>query len=320
MFHRESPQDAARFRKDSSPPVSSDSANPKTGQGASPRSHPRFGLARWSLAAQRRPPGEPHKATSADDQVPSDPIPLSPQNAHSALSSATPNPPPPVLEVWFVGCHTDVGGSSVPDTVRCSLSDITLRWMIKQVVLSNCGIKSDETALKEADIDVSTIALDSPTQPAMNNSEVEAGAALPTPQALPNSPGDGESEEHMIRRGVQEQDLQQKQDAMAPIYDQLKIQPLWWLLELLPIKSTWQEADGTWKSKWRCAIMSSFPPPNDTLTFWCLPHFSINFGRGRTIRDEHPNFHVSVRQRIAASELNYKPRATWTAGSEQYVE
>ena len=274
--------------------MSPESANPEPGEGTSLRSHPRFGLARWSLAAQRRPPGEPHKATSANDQAPSDPIPLSPQNAHSALSSATlpSNPPPPVLEVWFAGCHSDVGGSSVPDTVRYSLSDITLRWMVKQVVLSNCGIKFDETALKEADIDISTIALDSLTQPAMNNSEVEAVATLPTPQ----------------------------EDAIAPIYDQLKIQPLWWLLELLPIKSTWQEADGTWKSKWRCAIMNSFPPPNDTLTFWCLPHFSINFGRGRTIRDEHPNFHVSVRQRIAASELNYKPRATWTAGSEQYVE
>ena len=257
MFHRESPQDAARFRKDSSPPVSSDSANPKTGQGASPRSYPRFGLARWSLAAQRRPPGEPHKATSADDQVPSGPIPLSPQNAHSALSSAAlpSNPPPPVLEVWFAGCHSDVGGSSVPDTVRYSLSDITLRWMVKQVVLSNCGIKFDETALKEADIDISTIALDSLTQPAMNNSEVEAVATLPTPQ----------------------------EDAIAPIYDQLKIQPLWWLLELLPIKSTWQEADGTWKSKWRCAIMNSFSIPNEpSLSGVYPPSVSIVAEAGRS--------------------------------------
>lgn len=155
-------------------------------------------------------------------------------------------PIPPVREVWFSGCHADIGGSSVPDVVRYSLSDITLQWMVKQVVLSKCGIKFDEEALQRADINISKIP---------------------------------------------------KQDVMANVYDQLKIKWIWWLSEFVPIRSTWQEPDGTWKSAWR-----------------------INFGRGRKVRDPHPDFHVSVRERMENADLKYKPRATWTEGSEQYVD
>jgi len=50
-------------------------------------------------------------------------------------------------------------------------------------------------------------------------------------------------------KGVEEQ-VWPKGDILAYIHDKLKSQPWWWFLELMPMKFTWQEADGTWKSKW----------------------------------------------------------------------
>jgi len=60
--------------------------------------------------------------------------------------------PEDVLEVWFSGCHSDVGGGAVADGVARSLSDITLRWMVRQVMASTCGIMFDNAALARASI------------------------------------------------------------------------------------------------------------------------------------------------------------------------
>lgn len=35
-------------------------------------------------------------------------------------------------------------------------------------------------------------------------------------------------------------------DAVAPLYDQLKIVPYWWILELIPLLGTFQQEDGSW--------------------------------------------------------------------------
>jgi hypothetical protein len=47
-----------------------------------------------------------------------------------------------VLEVWFAGCHSDVGGGAVKDDSEEQelLSQISLNWMIDQVRQSKCGI------------------------------------------------------------------------------------------------------------------------------------------------------------------------------------
>ncbi|KAL9711343.1 hypothetical protein Ac2012v2_005887 [Leucoagaricus gongylophorus] len=57
-----------------------------------------------------------------------------------------------VLEVWFAGCHTDIGGSAVPNDMPQGLSDITLRWMLREIVKSQCGILFNDDALREAGI------------------------------------------------------------------------------------------------------------------------------------------------------------------------
>jgi len=264
LFHRETPEDAAK-RKDESQPARTVNAtttlpDPETVGETNSRPRPKFGLTRWGIVVQRLSSREQYQIHGTNSRVPSSPKARSPERKvpSETLSKVLKNsePLPAVQEVWFAGCHSDVGGGAVEDAVRYSLGDISLRWMVKQVVLSQCGIRFDAGALRMADIDVSNIVLSGPTQPTMEQiwrrkSESEAGTVSP---ASPGSPGEDGSGEYMIRKGkesdVETQTWPREQDVLTDIHDELKSQPLWWLLELVPMKFTWQEADGTWKSKW----------------------------------------------------------------------
>jgi len=50
------------------------------------------------------------------------------------------------------------------------------------------------------------------------------------------------------------------------------------------------------------------------------PVLRINFGRGRQIRSDRPLFHESVRERMVAANLEYRPQARWDTDKEQYVD
>ena len=62
------------------------------------------------------------------------------------------------------------------------------------------------------------------------------------------------------------------------------------------------------------------PLLSDNLSLTYDETFRINFGRGREIRSDQPNFHESVRQRMAVADIKYKPMARWTPETERYVE
>ena len=221
-----------------------------------PRPRPKFGLTRWGVAVQRFSAQEQYRIRGSKRVIKSNPKSLSPEREEpSGTPSRTLDPLRAVEEVWFAGCHSDVGGGAIEDTVRYSLADVSLRWMVKQVILSQCGIKFDAAALRRADIDVSTIVLVGPTQPTVEQvwrrkSEAEAGTSS---QASPGSSGEDGSGEYTPRKGkdkgAETQAWPREQDVLADIHDRLKSQPLWWLLELMPMRFTWQEDDGTWKSK-----------------------------------------------------------------------
>ncbi|KAI0045411.1 hypothetical protein FA95DRAFT_1583363 [Auriscalpium vulgare] len=51
-------------------------------------------------------------------------------------------------EVWFVGGHTDVGGGAVKDATPNMLSNVPLRWMVREVTRSKCGIVFDDVEIK----------------------------------------------------------------------------------------------------------------------------------------------------------------------------
>lgn len=59
-------------------------------------------------------------------------------------------------------------------------------------------------------------------------------------------------------------------DILSPINDELARSKSWWLLEIIPLKQRYQEKDGTWGWKTRCACLhcvmelfrtSSLTPP-----------------------------------------------------------
>ena len=173
----------------------------------------------------------------------------------SSTLSAESEPLPSVREVWFAGCHSDVGGGAVEDTVRYSLGDISLRWMVKQVILSGCGIKLNRKALRKADIDVSTFDLAGPEQLWREDSEDET---ITISSASLSPPGEGYRREDMLRKrsgkDAQVQIWSREQDGLADTHDELKFNLSWYwliykLLELLPVTYTWQAADGTDKFK-----------------------------------------------------------------------
>jgi hypothetical protein len=229
---------------------------PEPGENTDSHKRPKLGT-RWGISVQRFTSQGQYRIRGISRRVPSSPKALSPEReAHSATPSTTLRKSealPAVKEVWFAGCHSDVGGGAVDDAVRYSLGEISLRWMVKQVILSQIGIRFDGTALRGADIDISTITPTETTQPTVEQvwrrkSEAEVVVIPPT------SLGEDGSGEDMIRKGkgkhVEAQVLPREQDVLTDVHDQLKSQPMWWLLELMPMKFTWQEPDGTWKSKW----------------------------------------------------------------------
>ncbi|KAG5735939.1 hypothetical protein E4T56_gene1939 [Termitomyces sp. T112] len=92
---------------------------------------------------------------------------------------------------------------------------------------------------------------------------------------------------------VMSEEEHELRDAMSPIYDQLSLVPLWWVLELCPMEQCYQKEDNSWSS-----------------------YISINFGRGRFIPDQKKQVikvHRSVKQRMDAQYSDgtkYKPKAS----------
>ena len=226
-----------------------------------------------------------------------------------------------MLEVWFAGCHSDVGGGAVKNKVSASLADITLRWMKKEIENSKCGIifSPEGTPANSRIVPSVVSAFPTPQIEEKKELEVEAGVVLPALQALPSSSeesGDGE-------------------DIMARTHDYLEIKVRWchvkfnlgwWFVEYLPmlLPRSKQKPDGTPRSKWGYAHVNSiFSSGRSSLVitpFLRLSRIPIprqNRGRARKISHEDPIFHESVRQRMNTPGLNYRPKASWK-GREQY--
>lgn len=122
---------------------------------------------------------------------------------HGVLDGS-PNPqvpgpdPTDALEMWFPGCHADIGGRS-GDTPSSEISNIPLRWMMAEV------LRSEQDSEAPLLFDDQKIA-----------------AYLPNRQALLQTHSHGAL-------------AQDAHDALGPITDELYRNILWWLLEFLPV-------------------------------------------------------------------------------------
>ncbi|KAF5358616.1 hypothetical protein D9758_007671 [Tetrapyrgos nigripes] len=65
--------------------------------------------------------------------------------------------PTDVEEVWFAGCHCDVGGGSVKNFTRHSLARISLRWMVRECFKTRTGIMFDSSRLRLIGLDAATL-------------------------------------------------------------------------------------------------------------------------------------------------------------------
>ncbi|KAH7400322.1 hypothetical protein BKA64DRAFT_694829 [Cadophora sp. MPI-SDFR-AT-0126] len=223
-----------------------------------------------------------------------------------------------VLEVWFAGCHADVGGGAVANGERHMLSRIPLRWMIRQCFECNTGILFSTAALAETGIDVPTVwpVYKQTRKPVVGPSPctVELYEAGDLPPLERRSTALGVDDEHEEKKETEKEHRSRKRsarprlrsdfdllpehvedhfDAMAPINDQLEQAKGWWALEFWPVKVRVQKKD---TEEWEKVVR-------------------MNMGRFRAVREVEPLMHWSVEKRIG--ECEYKIRnvvdknATW---------
>lgn len=255
MFHRESP-DEESAKKD---PEHASRANTSLLQ-TSPvdadvqKSRPQ--VTRWKMTVRRLTEVERYRSAARRDDVSSKPRTPSPlRKTEVGLLQS-------VEEVWFAGCHSDVGGrcfmfnrkvvppihvtftgGAVDDNCRYSLADISLRWMVKQVVLSQCGILLDHAALRKADIDISTVVVTD--QPTVSDFWKKGSKMPKSPSTEPgHEDADGQNGHDAAELWPTDQDV------LTDCHDLLKRRKAWWMLEMLPTKYAWQEANGKWDAKW----------------------------------------------------------------------
>ncbi|THH03449.1 hypothetical protein EW145_g6243 [Phellinidium pouzarii] len=190
--------------------------------------------------------------------------------------------PTDVLEVWFAGCHCDIGGGSVPNDMRHSLARLPLRWMIRQCFLTNTGIQFQADKLRDiAGIDPTTLYPKVHPRP--------PPLAIPNPPPItPMDPPKGKAAASAAAEEFSGEEEEELRDALCPIYDQLKLAPPWWILELLPMREHVQKEDGTWTKT-----------------------IGLNLARPRVLPHQTKNgirVHRSVKMRMEVQELEYKPR------------
>ena len=251
------------------------------------------------------------------------------------------------LEVWFAGCHCDIGGGSVQNGTRHTLARIPLRWMIRQCFLTNTGIIFDKDMLKSVmGIDADTLypkVRDRPARlPATQDSSLAERVRQPLPVFVFLKAINGllmlpftmlfnfamKPFNHLWllikytragkwvrglfgRKGqetkavqttvvVEQQDapfeseeVEERNDALCPEYDQLSLAWFWWILESIPFRFREQKGDR-----------------DDFFV-------RANFGRGRKIYGDAMRgglkIHRSVKTRVEVlgsdGKSVYRPRA-----------
>ncbi|CAA7270706.1 unnamed protein product [Cyclocybe aegerita] len=168
-----------------------------------------------------------------------------------------------IEEVWFAGCHCDIGGGAVSNKTRHSLARIALRWMVRECFKCNTGIMFKSDTLRDIGLDPSTlypyVAPRPPPLPITEQHKIQHPPSKPIPirphklltkknkkssQEMPKLlqaqrvPFLGSEEEEEIR------------DAMAPKYDQLRLKKFWWVLEWLPLQLRYQRGNNEWVTHW----------------------------------------------------------------------
>ncbi|KAF5379647.1 hypothetical protein D9757_009235 [Collybiopsis confluens] len=193
-----------------------------------------------------------------------------------------------VEEVWFAGCHCDVGGGSVANDTKPNLARIPLRWMIRECFKTNTGILFHSELLKDVGIDPDCLypeVLDRPPPLPVEGHHIQH---IPSSSALKAQAAAAASSDQQH----QTEEEMELADALSPIYDQLSLKWVWWILEFWPIRMRRQLENNAW-----------------------LSYLGWNLGRGRRVPRQHSDgvkVHRSVKMRLDArypDGSKYVPRA-----------
>ncbi|KAG8910178.1 hypothetical protein FRC00_008728 [Tulasnella sp. 408] len=199
--------------------------------------------------------------------------------------------PTDVKEVWFAGCHADVGGGSTPNNNIHTLANPSLQWMVSEVLKHAPYVlfRPDAFTYDKAFSTLTVTKTDlspKPARPRIPSSFRRAASGKnpsPSPTPTPLPPLTAATAGSSTLNGMDVEDEQTvvsveqtepETDANAPKNDQLVKKPVWLLLEYIPIFQYYQDGEGIWH--WR---------------------FRWNARRPREIYDNTPNFHASVKLR-----------------------
>ena len=221
-----------------------------------------------------------------------------------------------VEEVWFAGCHCDVGGGSVKNGTRNSLARIPLRWMLREIFKCNIGIQFHRDMFYKVGMDPDTLyPYIKPRPPPLFQDPILAGPEhtheldmardavrrrrktadahlipIADPHVVDDDPtvivySDG--------GGFVNEEEEDLADALSPMYDQLAIAPEWWLLEMVPQRRHYMHDRG-----------AGF-----------FEQYSVNMGSGRNVPDQFKKgikLHRTVLLRMEAEGFvggKYWPKA-----------
>ena len=101
---------------------------------------------------------------------------------------------------------------------------------------SQCGIQFNEAGLMELEIPFEAIPAAAPSNPEVPNRS--------TGTDTDGSDGTGSSSESNSWRALD------ALDAVQPLHDALVAEPAWWLLEILPMESKYQDANCVWHTSY----------------------------------------------------------------------
>ena len=162
---------------------------------------------------------------------------------------------------------TDVGGGIAKDTKPNALSNVSLRWMVREVMKADCGVLFDLAALSQWNIPLPetrpSIALSPPDKAAVPND----GPAPPEhvkyeERKPPDHAASGETDAADTTACINcgqvqvtpptptvQETLEQK-DLVKKKVDRLKKSRSWWITEIFPMSYKWQDEDGQWVKQW----------------------------------------------------------------------
>ena len=163
---------------------------------------------------------------------------------------------------------TDIGGGLAKDTEPHALSNISLRWMVREILKTTCHILFDEAALKQWGIPVELIKQVAPERTPETTLYMEPfyGPVQETP-TTPETPdnyavaprtgtGMGVSipnGDDLKRAATPPPSIEESLDAAGAIQgvgDQLKRDMFWWILEIMPTHYEWQNEKDEWVGGW----------------------------------------------------------------------